>query len=997
MSPSSWFRAGRRWAAAKSGVAGRKAASRQPGRNRLGLEALEDRTLPAAAIWNGGGAIFGMDLNTVWKEYQGFQNQAAPQAQGFRSDNPAVRTDGGRVLIDAVAAGETGALLADLQSLGMRVTGTYGRYVSGWLPVAAIGEMSVLLSLKFARPVAAPLTNVGSVTSQGDTAMRADEVRSLFGLDGTGVTVGVLSDSFDTAPDAFTTIHYADDIASGNLPAGIQVLQDFAGDADQSPTDEGRAMLQLIHDVAPGAGLAFATAEGGQAAFANNILALRDAGARVIVDDVRYLAEPMFQDGIIAQAVDEVVASGVSYFSSAGNYARQGYESEFRAGTVFAPGAFDPSLLYGEPFLGGTAHDFDPGPGVDVMQRFTIPAGESMSLFLDWDSPFFSVSGGSGSPNDVDIYVFNTAGQVLFTDTTDNLGGDAFSNFLAIAGSSAPFSFDVMVVNRTGPAPGFLRYVVYGDGGPTEFATNSGTVYGHANAAGAEAVGAAAWFRTPAFGVDPALLDPYSSAGTTPTFFDTAGNRLATPVVRDKPDIVAPDGGNTTFFLRDSTRDDDTFPNFFGTSAAAPHAAAVAALMLQARPDLTPAGVYSHLENTALDMGDPGYDHDTGFGLIQALPAVQSLEPSLTIGDAQALEGEPLVFDLTLSNPWFEAIVLRLTTSDGTATGGVDYETTNFEYNTNGGATWIPAGGPGGTDVTIPAGSTTIKVRIDSTEDPLIEADETFALQVAAVVSGAVQDSSDTGTGTVLNDDTGARLQPNASDPAKLDLVAIGTAGADRIEFQSVNGSSRIAVIINGVSYGPFKPTGILIGIGLAGDDTITVESKIALACILYGDEGNDTLISGNGPAILVGGDGDDVLSSGNNRDILIGGSGDDQADAGNGEDILIAGRTSFDAFSTAGLQALGGIQSEWLRTDQTYEQRVSHLTGAAPGGLNGAALLRATGPGRTVFDDLDANPTKKDKLTGGNGRDWYFANILGPGELDALIGRVAGELVEEL
>src|SRR5262249_17396660 len=154
-------------------------------------------------------------------------------------------------------------------------------------------------------------------------------------------------------------------------------------------------------------------------------------------------------------------------------------------------------------------------------------------------------------------------------------------------------------------------------------------------------------------------------------------------------------------------------------------------------------------------------------------------------------------------------------------------------------------------------------------------------LRVATVVSGAVQDSSDTGTGTVLNDDSGARLQPNPSDPTKLDLVAIGTTGDDQIEFRSINGSSKIEVIINGVSYGPFKPTGILIGIGLGGDDTISVERKVALACILYGGEGNDTLISGNGPGIFVGGNGDDVVSSGTNRDILIGGNGDDQADGG--------------------------------------------------------------------------------------------------------------------
>jgi hypothetical protein len=49
---------------------------------------------------------------------------------------------------------------------------------------------------------------------------------------------------------------------------------------------------------------------------------------------------------------------------------------------------------------------------------------------------------------------------------------------------------------------------------------------------------------------------------------------------REKPDLAAMDGANTTFFTSDTANDDDTFPNFFGTSAAAPHAAAIAALVL---------------------------------------------------------------------------------------------------------------------------------------------------------------------------------------------------------------------------------------------------------------------------------------------------------------------------------------------------------------------------------------------------------------------------------
>ena len=73
-------------------------------------------------------------------------------------------------------------------------------------------------------------------------------------------------------------------------------------------------MLQIVHDVAPGASLAFASAFNGLASFAANIQSLAAAGAKVIVDDVIYFAEPLFQDGIIAQAVNNVVSGRCRLF-----------------------------------------------------------------------------------------------------------------------------------------------------------------------------------------------------------------------------------------------------------------------------------------------------------------------------------------------------------------------------------------------------------------------------------------------------------------------------------------------------------------------------------------------------------------------------------------------------------------------------------------------------------------------------------------------------------
>jgi hypothetical protein len=129
--------------------------------------------------------------------------------------------------------------------------------------------------------------------------------------------------------------------------------------------------------------------------------------------------------------------------------------------------------------------------------------------------------------------------------------------------------------------------------------------------------------------------------------------------------------------------------------------------------------------------------------------------PTVTIGDSTASEGEGLVFAVGLSNPSYEAITLRLAagSSPGTATAGSDYEMASFEYSTDGGTSWTPATGAGTNEVTIPAGSNGILVRVDTVEDAIFESDETMTLSVASVVSGTVTAASDTGTGTISNDD----------------------------------------------------------------------------------------------------------------------------------------------------------------------------------------------------------------------------------------------------
>lgn len=237
----------------------------------------------------------GPDLLALQAEFEAHRSAGVP-AETYRSANPAIRVADGFVLIDTAASKDAGALQADLKRLGMVKPEVYGRVVSGRLPILSIDALESLDSLRLARPAYA-MTRAGTVTSQGDAAVNADEARLLFGIDGTGVTIGTLSDSYDCLGGA------ADDVAANDLPAGVLVQDEF--DNCTGGSDEGRAMMQLIHDLAPGSSQAFHSAfNGGQAGFAQGIIDLANAGADVIVDDVIYFAEPMFQDGVVAQAVD---------------------------------------------------------------------------------------------------------------------------------------------------------------------------------------------------------------------------------------------------------------------------------------------------------------------------------------------------------------------------------------------------------------------------------------------------------------------------------------------------------------------------------------------------------------------------------------------------------------------------------------------------------------------------------------------------------------------
>ncbi|HXI47751.1 MAG TPA: S8 family serine peptidase [Steroidobacteraceae bacterium] len=642
-------------------------------------------------------------------------NPAARFVQPANSSTPLV-------LIDAITTGDPQKLKSALVGLGLQRASQYSNDVGGWLPVDQLDAATALTELHAIR-AAMLRTRSGAIQSQGDFAQNSDLVRTSNALDGSGVTVGVISDSYDCyavyasngvpanglngyANNGFNTTA-AGDMATGDLPSNVNVLAEADpqgggcmnyGAPVQLPFgDEGRAMMQIIHDVAPGAGLAFYTAENSEADFANGIGKLAapvssgGAGAKVIVDDVGYFDEPFFQDGIVAQAVDAVVAQGVAYFSSAGNDGTLAYDNNapsFATLSTTAPNAGEHLLNFNQAA----------GGAVTTTLPVSIPPlipGEFVAIVAEWDQPYVTGAPNSGgAQNRIDLCIEGAAGNDIINNMTPSgglgsatcTGGNAigvdpvqvmfvYNRADATANSSAE-TLNIVVGLVAGAAPGRIKIVVEDDGRGstiTQFATNSGTIQGHPGAAGAAAVGAAFFANTPSCGFTP-TVEAFSSAGGDPILFDVNGTRLpAQGVTRQKPDFIGPDGGNNTFLgftladggITDASTvteclNNASFPNFFGTSAAAPHVAGIAALFLQANPSLTPAQIVSFMQSSAVPMevttSGPVPNVAAGYGLVQAnlaaqlVPATLPPAPTLTLASSSIIVGSSTTLTWSSAN-----------------------------------------------------------------------------------------------------------------------------------------------------------------------------------------------------------------------------------------------------------------------------------------------------------------------------------------------------------
>ncbi len=651
------------------------------------------------------------------------------------------------------------------------------------------------------------------IISEGDTQLNAATARALYGIDGTGVGIGVLSDSYDTNASAATDA--GGDVASGDLPGAsnpcgrtgpVEVLTEWPGGSD-----EGRAMLQTVHDLAPGATLRYATAYGGELAFAEHITDLRNAGSDVIVDDVSYTDEPFFQDGPIAVAANAARAAGVVYFSSAGNSNGidagadwNGYEAP-----AYRPTTCPTAVTDVEASL--DCHSFSTSGPADPTYGFTLAAGKSIQVILQWAEPRYGVV------TDFDLMLISGS-SVVASNRNRNVTTTQrpFETIYYTNSSGSPQVLEVAVNRWSGSATSRLKTLFWRAFGVSavEYATPGGSdtaghqIFGHNGSSGTVSVAATDYS-------DGTAVESYSSRGPVTLYYapvsgTTPASTLGTPAVLAKPDVTATDGGQTTFFSAGSSPH-----RFYGTSAAAPHAAAVAALILDLNAGESASTVVSQMLSAAVPMS--GGADGVGVGRIDALAAsvlAWSKLPELAAGDASVVEGRSgtrrIMLPVTISGTFPEPVTVHYATVAGSA-GSSDFDARS-----------------GTVTITSPGATGVVKVPIRG--DGLVEGTERFSVVLSSPVNARIMRAKgratirddDPSKGTRLTIGDGAVREGKSSERGVYFAVTLSRSASYHVRFRyrtvaGTAGSSDFISRSDTVAIAPGS-MGTFVYIGVRGD-----------------------------------------------------------------------------------------------------------------------------------------------------------------------------------
>lgn len=650
------------------------------------VAAVHSQTSPAFAPVSSAVLVpenLGLGLKQLVELYQHDENQARSRINSARS----IMSDAsGRVVVNIYLNGNTppAEITAQLVDLGLEIMAVDSHWRSGvisaWLPISQGLPVANLAGIQSVMLAPRPVRYLGVVTAESSVVEHALEVNTpgvvtAQGILGRGISVGIVSDSYDGAtgvPRASVGVAAGDLPGPGNPDGYTQPVVVLNDDTSSFAADEGRAMAEIVHDIAPAAKICFSAVGSTQATMAASIRNLRTSPATlcdVIVDDIGFPDEPFFSDGMIAQAVEDVAMSTslpgkkVAYFSAAGNSNNRGYSADANIITSAAAQPYRGNLRLTQvpsAFYAGGFHNLGSTASPVIAMQVTTDVDPAEIVF-QWDDPF-----GGGVTTDYNLLVFDESGNYLASVSgRDN----SFSTGqpLEIVDLNANTTYQLVISLRSSnpPTARHLRLISFGGGlitGPY-LTDNVISLFGHAAAADANSVAAYTYNnapdRVPNYNpgksnpppgpYEPAPESFNAKGGNLPFYFNAQGQRLASPEIRLKPDFAAADGVDTSFFPSDAGADydNDGYPNFFGTSAAAPNAAAFAALMLEAAGgpnSLSPAQVRSILQQTA-----NAHDVDPSYSKAVASGGTANVQVTGTGDDSNESATSPTFFSLTFN------------------------------------------------------------------------------------------------------------------------------------------------------------------------------------------------------------------------------------------------------------------------------------------------------------------------------------------------------------
>lgn len=542
---------------------------------------------------------------------------ALPAELRSLADAKLLRIDGaGRVQIYLHAAGTTAKAAAALLAAGGEVerADRAAGIVQGRLPVGRLEELAADPAVRFLRLPDYGFPQSGAALAQGDAILNAALLRSTLGVDGTGVRVGVISDGVGGIASAK---------GSGDLPASVNTATcNMTGTSPELSGAEGTAMLEIVHDLAPGAELWFGHFD--TSLTFNAAVQCLAQNTDVVVDDIGFFNAGPY-DGSSFVSANTSTQLGLAgnrirgYATSVANQATSHYEESFvDSGFNLSLGGFTWDLHRFQ----GTARTTDAGfplpcsgsSGPSCGNRILLEPGGSVRIFLQWNDPF------AGSANDYDLFLVDeTAGTIVAQSLGTQTGTQRPTEQLAFTNGDTLGFFDILIGRLSGAPRSFDLFILCGgDCAPSP----AGTIANYNTAASSVPNQSDAGGGVLSVGAinsgDPNHDDlaSYSSRGPR-----NDGQM--------KPDISAIDGVSVTGA--------GGFPNpFFGTSAASPHVAGILALLLDVKPALLAgepgdnpaadrAALRQALVGHAHDLGPAGPDNASGFGRADALAAGQSL------------------------------------------------------------------------------------------------------------------------------------------------------------------------------------------------------------------------------------------------------------------------------------------------------------------------------------------------------------------------------------